>query len=99
MGHARARVGDSNLVAVPPKRGREMVASLGQHHVMHLQGHGIVTAEPTIEEATLAAIALERLAHATYITQALGTPRVISPEGIAQLQAELAPPEGRWAYY
>lgn len=82
-----------------PERGREMVQALGQHRVMHLQGHGIVTAEATVEEATLAAIHLERLAHATYIAQALGTPRVISPEGIAQLRAELAPPEGRWAYY
>jgi len=89
----------SPQLVTTPERGREMVQSLGQHHVMHLQGHGIVTAESTLEEATLAAINLERLAHATYIARSLGTPRVISPQGIAQLQAELAPPQGRWAYY
>jgi L-fuculose-phosphate aldolase len=89
----------SPQLVTTPERGREMVQALGQHHVMHLQGHGIVTAEKTIEEATLAAINLERLANATYIAQSLGAPRVISPEGIAQLQAELAPPQGRWAYY
>jgi L-ribulose-5-phosphate 4-epimerase len=82
-----------------PERGREMAQALGPHRVMHLQGHGIVTADASIEEATIAAIQLERLAHANYIAQALGTPKVISPEGIAQLRSELQPPAGRWAYY
>jgi L-ribulose-5-phosphate 4-epimerase len=81
------------------ERGREMARALGDKNVMHLQGHGIVTTGPRIEEATVAAIMLERLAHANYIVAALGTPRVIPPDELALLQAERQPPEGRWAYY
>jgi ribulose-5-phosphate 4-epimerase/fuculose-1-phosphate aldolase len=89
----------SPLLINTPERGRAMAQALGQHAVMHLQGHGIVTTGPTIEEATLLAIHLERLAQANYIAQALGTPRVIPPDELEVLRAEIAPPTGRWAYY
>ncbi len=89
----------SSKLITNPERGREMAQALGQHRVMHLQGHGIVTTGPRIEEATIAAIMLERLAHANYIAQALGTPRVIPPDELALLREEMQPPEGRWAYY
>jgi len=58
-----------------------------------------VTTGPRIEEATVAAIMLERLAQANYIAHALGTPRVIPPDELALLRADMQPPEGRWAYY
>jgi L-ribulose-5-phosphate 4-epimerase len=82
-----------------PERGRAVAAALGQRSVLHLQGHGIVTTGASIQEATLASIHLERLAQANYIAQALGTPRVIPPEEIAQLREDLVPPPARWAYY
>jgi L-ribulose-5-phosphate 4-epimerase len=82
-----------------PERGREMAQAFGQHRLMHLQGHGIVTTGPRIEEATVAAVMLERLAHANYLVQALGTPRVIPPDELALLRAEMQPQEGRWSYY
>jgi ribulose-5-phosphate 4-epimerase/fuculose-1-phosphate aldolase len=82
-----------------PERGREMAQALGNHALMHLQGHGIVTTGPRIEEAAIAAIMLERLAHANYLAATLGTPRVIPPDEIALLRAESQPPEGRWAFY
>ena len=89
----------SSKLITTPERGREMAQALGQHHLMHLQGHGIVTAAPRIEEATIAAVMLERLAHANYLAHTLGTPRVIPPDEIALLREEMQPPEGRWAYY
>jgi L-ribulose-5-phosphate 4-epimerase len=89
----------SSKLILDAERGREMAQALGQHNVMHLLGHGIVTTGPSIVEATLAAIMLERLAQANYIAQALGTPRVIPPDEMELLRAELQPPAGRWAYY
>ena len=84
---------------INPERGREMAQALGQHRMMHLQGHGIITTAPTIQEATIGAVLLEDLAKVNYYAQALGTPRVIPPDEIASLKAELAPPSVRWAYY
>jgi L-ribulose-5-phosphate 4-epimerase len=82
-----------------PERGRAMAEALGNAALLHLQGHGIVTTGPTIQEATLAAIYLERLAQANYVAHTLGVPRIIPPDEIELLRAEVAPPAGRWAYY
>lgn len=82
------------------ERGKEVAAVLGNCEICHLQGHGIVTASPTVEEATLAAIHLDRLAQANYLAAQLGTPKVISPERIRQMLA--GPRVGykvRWSYY
>lgn len=82
------------------ERGRDVAAVIGKGEVCHLQGHGIVTASPTVEEATLAAIHLDRLAQANYMAAQLGTPKVISPERIREMLA--GPRVGykvRWAYY
>ncbi len=82
------------------ERGKEVAAVIDKGEICHLQGHGIVTASPTVEEATLAAIHLDRLAQANYLAAALGTPKVISPEQIRQMLA--GPRVGykvRWSYY
>lgn len=83
-----------------PERGKEVAAVIGNGEICHLQGHGIVTACATIEEATLAAIHLDRLAQANYMAAQLGTPKVISPERIREMVA--GPRVGykvRWSYY
>jgi L-ribulose-5-phosphate 4-epimerase len=80
-------------------RGALVAEALGDYPVCHLQGHGIVTVAPTIEEATIAAIHLERLARANYIAAQLGTPRVITPEEIARIRGPMVGYEVRWAYY
>jgi ribulose-5-phosphate 4-epimerase/fuculose-1-phosphate aldolase len=80
--------------------GARLASALGAHRVCHLQGHGVVSVGPSVQEAVLGAIHLERLAEANYRVALLGrTPRVIPPEEIAALQAQLASPAGRWAYY
>jgi ribulose-5-phosphate 4-epimerase/fuculose-1-phosphate aldolase len=80
--------------------GRRVAQALGDHRVCHLQGHGIVSVGPSVQEATLGAIHLERLADVNYRVAQLGRePRVIPQHEIDALKAQIAPPAGRWAYY
>jgi ribulose-5-phosphate 4-epimerase/fuculose-1-phosphate aldolase len=80
--------------------GRGVATALADHQVCHLQNHGIVSVGATIEEATLGAIHLERLADVNYKAALLGRqPRVIPPNELEALKKQLAAPAGRWAYY
>lgn len=82
-----------------PERGDAVAQVLGDFPVCHLQGHGIVTVGATVEEATVHAIFLERLARANLLAAQLGTPRVITPQEIARLAAPMVGTDVRWAYY
>jgi ribulose-5-phosphate 4-epimerase/fuculose-1-phosphate aldolase len=85
---------------VSPEQGRQVAEALADHRVCHLQGHGIVSVGQSIQEATLGAIHLERLAEVNYRVAQLGmSPRVIPPAEIQALKKQLASPAGRWAYY
>ncbi len=87
-------------LVVNPELGRGAAAALGDHKVCHLQGHGIVSVGQTVQEATIGAVHLERLADANYKIAALGKlPRVIPPNELGALKATIAPLTGRWAYY
>jgi L-ribulose-5-phosphate 4-epimerase len=87
-------------LVVSPELGQRLAASLGDHAVCHLQGHGIVSVSATVQQATLGAIHLERLAEVNFrVIQTGRAPRVIPPDEIAALRRELASPAGRWAYY
>jgi L-ribulose-5-phosphate 4-epimerase len=80
--------------------GDDLAEALGDHSVALLQGHGMVSASTTIQEATLAAIHLERLADANYKVLAINSkPRVIPPDEIRQLKERGVGMEVRWAYY
>jgi ribulose-5-phosphate 4-epimerase/fuculose-1-phosphate aldolase len=80
--------------------GRRVAKALGDHRVCHLQGHGIVSVGAGIQDATLGAIHLERLAEVNYRVAQLGRqPRVIPPAELQALKQQLAAPAGRWAYY
>jgi ribulose-5-phosphate 4-epimerase/fuculose-1-phosphate aldolase len=48
--------------------GRRVAASLGSASAVFLVNHGIVTAGPTLQVATVAAVLLERAAHQQWIT-------------------------------
>ena len=87
-------------LVVNAELGRGVAEALGDHAVCHLQGHGIVSVGRSVQEATLGAIHLERLAEANFRVAQLGRPpRVIPPDEIAELRRQLAAPAGRWAYY
>lgn len=89
----------SRLVTTP-SLGADLAETLGDHAVAHLQGHGIVSVGATIEEATVNAIHLEQLARINLQALQSGrAPRVIPADEIASLREELAPLDGRWAYY
>ncbi|MBI2756065.1 MAG: class II aldolase/adducin family protein [Chloroflexi bacterium] len=82
------------------ERGAAVAAALGDYDLCHLQGHGIVTVAKTVEEATIAAIHLERLARANYMAAQIGgTPRVIPTDEIERLHAPMVGYKVRWAYY
>jgi L-ribulose-5-phosphate 4-epimerase len=88
------------LLVTNPERGRDLAAALGDSNVGHLQGHGIVSVAADVETATVQAIMLEQLAEANLrILLAGRRPRVISSDEIAELQREMAPVDGRWAYF
>ncbi len=80
--------------------GEQMVAAMGDHRVCLLQGHGIVSAAQTIQEATIGAIHLEDLALANYRVLAINSrPRIIPSEEIRQLKERGVGFDVRWAYY
>jgi len=85
---------------VTAEQGRGVAEALGQHRVCHLQGHGIVSVADSIQEATIGAIHLERLAEVNYRAAQLGRePRVIPHNELQALKRQLASPAGRWTYY
>ncbi len=80
--------------------GDELAQALGEHAVCLMQGHGIVSAAASIQEATIGAIHLEQLAEANYRVLAINRqPRVIPPEEIRQLTERGVGVDVRWAYY
>jgi ribulose-5-phosphate 4-epimerase/fuculose-1-phosphate aldolase len=81
-------------------QGQAVAQALGDHRVCHLQGHGIVSVADSIQEATIGAIHLERLAEVNYrVAQLDRKPRVIPDNELQALKRQLASPAGRWAYY
>lgn len=85
---------------VSSDQGREVANALGDFRVCHLQGHGIVSVADSVQEATLGAIHLERLADVNIKVAQLGRePRVIPHNELQALKRQLASPAGRWAYY
>jgi ribulose-5-phosphate 4-epimerase/fuculose-1-phosphate aldolase len=88
-------------LVVTPTQGQRLAEALGTtSRVCHLQGHGIVSVAATVQEATLGAIHLERLAEVNYRVAQLGRPpRVIPAAELRALAGQLASPAGRWAYY
>ncbi len=85
---------------VSSDQGRAVAEALSDHAVCHLQGHGIVSVANSIQEATIGAIHLERLAEVNYRVAQVGRePRVIPHHELEALKRQLASPAGRWAYY
>lgn len=81
------------------EQGAAAARALGDHRVLHLRNHGVLLAAPGIEQSTVDAIHLERLAQVNHLAAQLGVPRQVSPAEIDQVKRERQPIAGRWAYY
>jgi ribulose-5-phosphate 4-epimerase/fuculose-1-phosphate aldolase len=80
--------------------GDQLAQALGDHPTAILQGHGIVSVAGTVQDATIGAIHLERLADANYKVLAINKqPRVIPPDEMRQLKERGVGVDVRWAYY
>lgn len=80
--------------------GQQLATALGEHSVCLLQGHGVVSVAATVQEATIGAIHLERLADANYKVLAINKqPRAIPADEIRQLKERGVGFDVRWAYY
>jgi ribulose-5-phosphate 4-epimerase/fuculose-1-phosphate aldolase len=64
------------------KLGEEFARAMGDKQACLMRGHGITSAGPSVEDATLTAIKLNDAAVINYQAALLGTPRPISPEDI-----------------
>lgn len=64
------------------KLGKEFVEAMGAKSACLMRGHGITTADQTVQEATLTAIKLNDLAEMNYRASLLGTPEPIPQEDV-----------------
>jgi ribulose-5-phosphate 4-epimerase/fuculose-1-phosphate aldolase len=102
---------ERSILIDSPELGQQVARTIGGAPVCLMRGHGISTAAASIEEATLAAIAVNDLATMNYQAYLLGNPRPISREDQEAFRdLERAPvsengsiPTGRpgalWRYY
>lgn len=87
------------------KLGEEFARAMGDKSACLMRGHGITSAGPTVEEATLTAIKLNDAAEINYRAALLGTPQPIAPEDIDILVGEARPgtravhSRSNWRYY
>ena len=101
-----------SILCDTPERGEELARTLGQSNCCMMRGHGVTTAGPSVEEASITAINLNDLADVNYKAHLLGDPQPIPPDEqdfIRNIRDKAAaapagsPPAGRagalWRYY
>lgn len=83
--------------------GEEFAGVMGDKPACLMRSHGITTAGPTVEEATITAIKLNELAEMNYRAALLGTPHPIPDEEIAIITRTKRKrgnaTESSWRYY
>lgn len=83
--------------------GEEFAGVMGDKPACLMRSHGITTAGPTVEEATITAIKLNELAEMNYRASLLGTPHPIPDEEIAIITRTKRKrgnaTESSWRYY
>lgn len=77
-----------------PAMGADVARALGAHRAVLLKSHGVVVAAPSIEEAVITVIMLEKAAMVQMIVAAAGTPATDFPSAdIDKLKQQLSQPE------
>jgi len=96
------RFTETTDLIVTPELGRAVARTLGDRPALFLVNHGIVTAGATIEEATVNALLLDKIARAQLMVPD-GVPRVWTSDDEALVKRKrIYNPEAlasRWAYY
>ncbi len=96
------RFTETTDLIVTPALGRAVARTLGDRPALFLVNHGIVTAGATIEEATVNALLLDKIARAQLMVPG-GVPRVWTSDDEALVKRKrIYNPEAlasRWAYY
>lgn len=96
------RFTETTDLIVTPELGRAVARTLGTRPALFLVNHGIVTAGGTIEEATVNALLLDKIARAQLMVPG-GTPRVWTDddEALAKRKRIYSPEalQSRWSYY
>jgi ribulose-5-phosphate 4-epimerase/fuculose-1-phosphate aldolase len=85
-------------IVVDPRQAAGIVAALGNKRALILANHGLLTCAPSVEQALIDMIDLERTCAINLRAMATGRPlRVIPPEAARQARAVLTQP-GRWPF-
>jgi ribulose-5-phosphate 4-epimerase/fuculose-1-phosphate aldolase len=102
---------NSSVLIDSPRRGEKLARTMKDRSTCMMRGHGITSAAGSIEQAALAAIALNNLARLNYRARLLGKPKPISKSDQQEFRklhgpreiTNGAPPTGRlaalWRYY
>lgn len=78
---------------VTPERGQAVARLLGTHQAMLLQNHGLVTVGPSIPEAVMTAVWLEKACRMQLLAYAMGGPQVwTDPEEALRKKARIYGP-------
>ncbi|GAB7389156.1 class II aldolase/adducin family protein [Bacillaceae bacterium] len=90
---------ESSRKIVTTEQGAAVAKVLGDHAVVHLRNHGVVTVGSSVEEAVIHTIWLEHQAKLTFYASMIGTPQGMSQEEAELQVTDAGPIEGRWRYY
>lgn len=77
---------------------QRMVESLGRHHAIFLQGHGVVVVGPTIEGTAVSAIQLERACKDQLLLMCFTTPKPLRSWTAGPLEGKLENPYRAWPF-
>jgi ribulose-5-phosphate 4-epimerase/fuculose-1-phosphate aldolase len=72
----------SSVLIQTDEQGQALAKVMGNKDVCILRGHGIATAGTSIEQCTMNALALEKLAEMTYKAYLIGTPMPLPPSDL-----------------
>ncbi len=96
------RFAQTTDLIITREQGAAVAEALGPHNAVLLKNHGVVTAAPSIEEATLCAIFLERAAIMQSLAASFGRFEWTDPQEAAAKRRRIYSPghlQNFWAYY
>jgi L-fuculose-phosphate aldolase len=97
-----ARFSATPELLITPEQGTSLARALGDARAVLLRHHGVVVVGPTVPEAVLTALALERAAKAQLLLAPLGAPKGIEPAQARAMahgfESSASRTQGLWEY-